>query len=179
MTDREYFRNRISDHLQKLKLQDKTNPQRNHQSEHRNMKSIQNKLKENDAMITTADKRNSFVILQTQQYNAKIQDFIDKNKFQSSVTDLTKLFQNQIRKTTTSVNIQRYSHPDRLKMEVCKPESISLHDNRSYKTPQTEKTHSPRCKLAERTGIQSLPTICYQNQAVFLFTVRVQCQEHY
>jgi len=33
MTDREYFRNRVSDHLQKLKLQDKTNPQCNHQSD--------------------------------------------------------------------------------------------------------------------------------------------------
>ena len=43
--DWEYFRNRVSGHLQKLKLQDKTNAQRNHQSEHRTMKSIQTKLK--------------------------------------------------------------------------------------------------------------------------------------
>jgi hypothetical protein len=63
------------------------------------MKSIQTKLKVNDAMITIADKGNSFVILQTQQYNTKIQDFIDKNKFQSSTTNPTKLSQNQIRKT--------------------------------------------------------------------------------
>jgi len=65
------------------------------------MKSIHTKLKENDAIITTADKGNPFVILQTQRYNAKIQDFIDKNKFQSSATDPTKLFQNQIRKVIT------------------------------------------------------------------------------
>ena len=96
VTDKDYFRNRASDHLQKLKLKDKTNPQCNHQSEHRTMKSIQNKLKENYAMITIADKGNSFAILQTQQYNAKIQDFIDKNKLQSSATDPTKLFQNQL-----------------------------------------------------------------------------------
>jgi hypothetical protein len=63
------------------------------------MKSIQTKLKENDTMITTADKGNSLVIIQTQQYNAKIQDFIDKNNFQSSTTNPTKSFQNQIRKT--------------------------------------------------------------------------------
>ena len=37
-TDREYFRNRVSDHLHKLKLHDETNAQRNHQSEHRTMK---------------------------------------------------------------------------------------------------------------------------------------------
>ena len=67
-TDREYFRNRVSDHLQKLQLHDKTNAQRNHQSEHRTMKSIETKLKENDAMITTDDKGNFLVLLQTQQY---------------------------------------------------------------------------------------------------------------
>jgi len=50
-------------------------------------------------MITTADKGNSLVILQTQQYKAKVQDFIDKNNFQSSTTNPTKRFQNQVRKT--------------------------------------------------------------------------------
>jgi hypothetical protein len=63
------------------------------------MKLIQTKLKENDAIITTADKGNSIVILPTQQYNSKIQDFIDKNEFQSSTKNPTKLFQNQIRRT--------------------------------------------------------------------------------
>jgi hypothetical protein len=63
------------------------------------MISIQTKLKENDAMITTADKGNSLVILQTEHYNAKIEDFTDKNNFQTSMTDPTKRFQNQIRKT--------------------------------------------------------------------------------
>jgi len=56
-------------------------------------------------MITTADKGNPFVVLQTQQYNAKIQDFIDKNKFQSSTTKPTKLFQCQIRKTIITAQI--------------------------------------------------------------------------
>jgi len=50
-------------------------------------------------MITTADKGNSLVILPTQQYNTKIQDFIYKNNFQTSTTNPTKSFQNQIRKT--------------------------------------------------------------------------------
>jgi hypothetical protein len=63
------------------------------------MKSIQTKLKENDAMITTADKGNSIVILPTPQYNSKIQDFTDKNKFQSSTKNPTERFQNQIRRT--------------------------------------------------------------------------------
>jgi len=61
------------------------------------MRSIQTKLKENDAMITTADKGNSAVIFPTQQYNSEIKDFIDKNKFQTSTKNPTKPFQNQIR----------------------------------------------------------------------------------
>jgi hypothetical protein len=99
VTNRDYFRNRVSDHLQKLKRQDKANPQCNHYSEHMTMKSLQTKLKYNDAMITTADKGNSIVILPTPQYNSEIQDFIDKNKFQSSTKNPTTLFQNQIRRT--------------------------------------------------------------------------------
>jgi hypothetical protein len=63
------------------------------------MKSMQTKLKEHDATITTADKGNSLVILPTQQYTTKIQNFIDTNNFHTSNTDPTKNFQNQIRKT--------------------------------------------------------------------------------
>jgi hypothetical protein len=49
-------------------------------------------------MIMTADKGNSVVILPTQQYNTKIQNFIDKNNFQTSAVNPTKTFQNHIRK---------------------------------------------------------------------------------
>jgi hypothetical protein len=63
------------------------------------MKSIQAKLKDNDAMITTADKGNSLVIIQSQKKKKKIQDFIDNNNFQSPSNNPTKRFQSQIRKT--------------------------------------------------------------------------------
>jgi hypothetical protein len=62
------------------------------------VKSIQTKLKNNDAMITTADKDNSIVILPIQQNKTKTQDFLDKNNFQPSTSNPTKTFQNQIRK---------------------------------------------------------------------------------
>ena len=52
--------------------------------------------------MTSADKANSLVILPTQQYHTKIQNFIDKNNFQTSTTNPTKTFQNQIRKTINS-----------------------------------------------------------------------------
>ena len=63
------------------------------------MQSIQTKLIENDAMIMSADKGNSLVILPTQQYNKKVQAFTNNN-FQTSITNPTKTFRNQIRKTT-------------------------------------------------------------------------------
>jgi hypothetical protein len=50
-------------------------------------------------MITKADKRNSLVILPTEQYESKILSFINENNFQASNTDPTHTFQNQIRKT--------------------------------------------------------------------------------
>lgn len=68
-------------------------------SKYKTIKSVQSKLKENEAMIMTADKGNSLAILPTQQCNTKIQNFIDKNNFQTSAVNPTKTFQKQIRKT--------------------------------------------------------------------------------
>jgi hypothetical protein len=97
--DRDMYRKQVSDHLQKLGSQMKTHHNPQHLSELKTIKSIRNKLQENEATITTADKGKSIVILQTQQYHAKIQDFIDLNQFESSTRNPTKPFQNQVRKT--------------------------------------------------------------------------------
>jgi len=59
--------------------------------ETRTIKSIQTKLKNNDAMITRADKGNSLVILPTKQYDTKIQDFIQTNHFQTTKISYKKL----------------------------------------------------------------------------------------
>ena len=50
-------------------------------------------------MITSADKGNSIVILPTQQYETKIQNFILNNNFHTVTTDPTNIFQTQIRQT--------------------------------------------------------------------------------
>jgi hypothetical protein len=50
-------------------------------------------------MITRAHKRNSVVILPIQEYETKIQNFLNENNFQTSTADSTKTFQNQITKT--------------------------------------------------------------------------------
>jgi hypothetical protein len=53
-------------------------------------------------MVRAADKGNSVVILPIQQYESKIHNFPLENNFQTSNTDPTKTFQNQIRKTLNS-----------------------------------------------------------------------------
>ena len=63
------------------------------------MKAITAKLKKNDAIVTSADKGNTIVILPSTLYQQKIQEFVDKNNFRTSNTNPTKTFQKQIRKT--------------------------------------------------------------------------------
>jgi len=77
----------------KVKTQKKAIPQHNNHREYITIKSIQTKLRENNAMITPADKGNSVVAFPTQQNNTKIQDFIDKSNFQTSTVNPTKTFQ--------------------------------------------------------------------------------------
>jgi hypothetical protein len=67
----EYYRKRVADRKEKLQLQNSTKPQNTKHPESRTVKSIQTKLTNNDAMITTDDKGNSIVILPIQQYNTK------------------------------------------------------------------------------------------------------------
>jgi hypothetical protein len=105
------------------------------------MKSIQTKLKVNDAIITIADKGNSFVILQTNNTTQKYKTLLTKTNF--SLPQKT-------HKTLSEPNQkdhkpQHNSHPEGFKMEVCKSESIGPHDKRSYKTSQTGPAHLLRC----------------------------------
>jgi hypothetical protein len=58
--------------------------------ETRTINSIQTKLKNNEAMIARVDKENSLVILPTKEYDAKIQDFIQTNNFQTTTKILSK-----------------------------------------------------------------------------------------
>jgi hypothetical protein len=95
--NRDYCRKQVADRIEKL--HNKSHPHKNTHPEIRTLRSIRTKLKTNKAMIASADKGNSVVILPIQQYESKIQDFIDKNKFQISTTNPTKTFQNQIRRT--------------------------------------------------------------------------------
>jgi hypothetical protein len=95
-TDKEHHRKQVSDHLIKLKSQNKIHSRHANQAEYETLQSTQPKLIENDGTITSADKGNSIAILLTQQYNTKIQTLIDKNNFVTSTTNPTNTSQNQI-----------------------------------------------------------------------------------
>jgi hypothetical protein len=51
------------------------------------------------ATIAKADNSNSLVITPSEQYEGKIKNFIDENKFHITDADPTKTFQNQVQKT--------------------------------------------------------------------------------
>jgi len=95
--DRDCYRKQGADRSEIL--HNNSNPHKNTHPEARTLKSFQAKIKTNKALIASADKENSIVVLPIQHYEAKIQDFIDKNNFQISTSNPTKTFQNQIRNT--------------------------------------------------------------------------------
>ena len=66
------------------------------------IRSNQNKLRKNNAMIARADKGNSNVILPTHQYETKIQNFI-LNNFCTTTTDPINTFQTHIRQTINEI----------------------------------------------------------------------------
>jgi hypothetical protein len=65
------------------------------------LRTIKQKMKNNEAIVTKAHKGNSSVILYLKDYNTKVQNFIDTNNFQKEAIDPTNKFQTQIRKKTS------------------------------------------------------------------------------
>ena len=97
-SDRELYRHMVAKRINTLQKNNNTQSIPNSAiREAKTMKSIQSKLRKNDANITRADKGNSTVILPTEQYNSKLQEFIQNNNFETGHTDPTKTFQLQVR----------------------------------------------------------------------------------
>ena len=94
--ERDIYRKMVANRIDTLHRQ---NPEHETHPEAKTVNRIRKKLRDNDTMVTRADKGNSIVILPTTQYESKLQDFIDKNDFQTNTQDPTTLFQTQIRST--------------------------------------------------------------------------------
>ena len=98
--DRYMYRQLVTEHINTLKQSDNTHSKHNNtHPETKTIKTILTKLQNNDATVTRADKGNAIVILPTQHYHSKLQEFIHTNNFKTTNTDPTKSFQIQIRKT--------------------------------------------------------------------------------
>jgi hypothetical protein len=87
-----YFQLDIVEHTQQVAnhiehLHNKAAPHKNTHLEAKTLRLIQSKLKSIEAKVAQADKGNSLVILPTLQYESKIQDFINKNNFQTSTSN--------------------------------------------------------------------------------------------
>jgi hypothetical protein len=74
-------------------------------SERKVLNRIREKLKNNYARITKADKGNSIGILYEAEYNSEVETFLTNNSFQIEFQDPTKLFQTEVRKNINSCNL--------------------------------------------------------------------------
>jgi len=67
--------------------------------EDKTVKRIKDKLKENNAIIQKADKGNSIVVIYTDEYTQKVQEFISQDNFTTANEDITKALQKEVRDT--------------------------------------------------------------------------------
>ena len=73
--------------------------QNKHEHEISKLKNIERKLKNNEAIVTNADKGNTLVIMQRSDYNVKVNNFISSDNYEALSEDPTK-------KYTLSLNAQ-------------------------------------------------------------------------
>jgi hypothetical protein len=67
------------------------------QKEKRTLNEIKEKLNNNNAIITKADKGQSIIIIDKAAYESKILNFLNNNNFRTRYRDPTKKFQKEIR----------------------------------------------------------------------------------
>jgi hypothetical protein len=97
----------IAKNLERLAHNNKqrTSQNKNIHTEKRIINGIRNKLYQNNAVITKADKGNSIIIIDKTEYELKILQFLNSNHFQMKSRDPTNRFQAEIRKSINSCPI--------------------------------------------------------------------------
>ena len=88
-------------------------------------KNIQHKIKENNAVITQADKGKTLVIIYTQDYHNKVHTFLTSNSFQAIPIDPTNTYQKQITQTIKQCNLI-FSKEQNKHLTVRKPKPPTL-----------------------------------------------------
>jgi hypothetical protein len=133
-SDRDFYRKQIADRVETLHRHRHLAHDKHTHHETQTVNSIQSKLKRNNTTIAKADKGNSLVILTTEQYDSKIQNFLNENKFHKTNTDPTKMFQNKIQKT---IKESKLLIPSISTWKYTKLKPISPHHKRPCKNTQT------------------------------------------
>jgi hypothetical protein len=115
---------------------------------------LKSKLKTNKATVTRADKGNTLVILPTEQYNSKMENFTQANNLQTMPTDPTKTYQNSVRKTINSSKtlIPRDTKWKYANMNPSAPTIkglIKLHKQNQPIRPVVDWQNAPAYKLAK------------------------------
>ena len=101
-SEQDYTRHQVAKNLGRLYQQQKQQNTHNSTEENREektVKQIKAKLRKNKAIVSKEDKRNSIVILYSDDYNLKINDFISHGNFTVMDTDITKTVQKGLRDT--------------------------------------------------------------------------------
>ena len=95
---RPYYRKQVSTCITQLHLQNNNKFSHKTHTEWSTMNTIKAKLRINNAIVSSADKGKTLIILPTTQYQENLRDFTDNNNFQISNTDPTITFQKHTRK---------------------------------------------------------------------------------
>jgi hypothetical protein len=123
-------------------------------------------------MITRADKENSLVILPTTQYESKIEEFIQKINFQTSMINPTKSFQSQVRKV---INYSITAIPSYTKRKH-NPTALSIKGlNELHKRDTTDR---PVVNWREAPGHKLARLFTKENQTDGPVTQHIQPREH-
>ena len=132
-------------------LQDTPKPKQNHK-EVSLIKSIQSKIKDNNLIMTRADKGNSIVILCKGEYQQKINTFLEKEDPLLLKKDPTLKIQNKLKTTLKDIN-GILSNQDKFKIINMNPTPpklyglIKIHKENAPIRPVVSYTNSPLSKL--------------------------------
>ena len=118
-------------------------------------KNIQHKIKENNAIITKADKGKTLVIIYTKDYHNKIHTFLASNNFQAIPKNPTNKNQKQITQTIKQCNLvlnkerNKYLNVRNPKPPTLKAQ-IKLHKDGNPIRPVVNNINAPSYKTAKR-----------------------------
>ena len=128
LEEQDFIRHRVAKQINRICTQLPTHNMltRKQIMELRAVRSIKDKLRMNNAIITKADKGNSIVISYDSIYRNKVQDFIHKNGATETCNNKTTMFQKEVKHTLTLCKI------------LIHPESKWRYTNMNRQTPASK-----------------------------------------